>query len=284
MTEFFKPNSLQEALKILNQYKEKAVIVNGGSDIVISISQNKIAPAVIVYIGDLPELRYIREEEGVIALGGNITYREMIQNPICQKVAGLRKAISNLGSPGVRAVATPAGNIGTAAPAADCATMLMALGADVILDSSQGERVITLEDFYLGRNCTIKRADEVIREIRFPAIRQGDGTGYCKVARRKAQDIGKVLIGVRVHLEEGIVRDASISLGALNAKIVRAASLEEAIRGMKKEDAYQYVKETFPKEAGLRDSYFKEYKESVTKSIVAQAFLHALADAEKRSE
>ena len=78
MTDFFRPDSLQEALGILNAFKEKAVIVNGGSDIVISLSQKKIAPSVIVYIGNLPELRYIREDEGYIALGGNVTYRECL--------------------------------------------------------------------------------------------------------------------------------------------------------------------------------------------------------------
>lgn len=281
MTDFLRPDSLHEVLEIIDKYKEKAVIVNGGSDIVISISQKKIAPSVIVYIGNLSELRYIREEEGVISLGGNVTYRQMSQDSICKNVEGLMTAIDHLGSPGVRAVATPAGNIGTAAPAADCATMLMALGADVVLVNSKRERIIPLEEFYLGRNCTIKQADEIIREIRFPAIRPGEGTGYCKAARRKAQDIGKVLVGVRVHLENNIVQDAAISLGALNAKIVRAVSLEEAVKGMKTETAYRYLKENFPAEAGLRESYFREYKESVTKSIVAQAFSRALTDAEK---
>lgn len=70
MTDFLRPDSLHEVLEIIDKYKEKAVIVNGGSDIVISISQKKIAPSVIVYIGNLSELRYIREEEGVISLGG----------------------------------------------------------------------------------------------------------------------------------------------------------------------------------------------------------------------
>ena len=133
MAEFFRPDTLQEALEILGHYKEKAVIVNGGSDIVIDISQKRIAPSAIVYIGQLAELRYVREEKDCVMLGGNMTYREMAQDPICQKIEGLITAISNLGSPGVRAVATPAGNIGTAAPAADCATMLMALKSEIVL-------------------------------------------------------------------------------------------------------------------------------------------------------
>ena len=282
MAEFFRPDTLQEALEILAHYKEKAVIVNGGSDIVIDISQKRIAPSAIVYIGQLAELRYVREEKDCVMLGGNMTYREMAQDPICQKIEGLITAISNLGSPGVRAVATPAGNIGTAAPAADCATMLMALKSEIVLVSEQGERKVPLQDLYLGRNRTVKHADEIIREICFPAIQLEEGTGYCKVARRKAQDIGKILVGARVQLEGDVISRASISLGALNANIVRAFSLEEAVTGMKPEQARQYLKETFPKEAVLRESYFKEYKELTTRAVIAQAFSRALASAERR--
>lgn len=282
MAEFFRPDTLQAALELLARYQEKAAVVNGGSDIVIDISQKRITPCAIVSIGQLTELRYVREDKEWIRLGGAIPYREMAREPICQKIEGLITAISNLGSPGVRAVGTPAGNIGTAAPAADCATMLMALGAVVVLVSTQGERTVPLQDFYLGRNRTVKRPDELIYEICFPAIQPGEGTGYCKVARRKAQDIGKILVGARIQLAGDVIRRAAISLGALNANIVRACSLEEAVTGMKSAEAQQYLKETFPKEAVLRESYFKEYKELTTRAVVAQAFSQALASAERR--
>lgn len=282
MAEFFRPDTLQEALELLAQYQDQAVIVNGGSDIVIDISKKKITPAAIVSIGHLSELRWIRKEKERILLSGNVTYREMASDSICREIDGLITAVSNLGSPGVRAVATPAGNIGTAAPAADCATMLTALEADVTLVSLQGQRDVPLKDFYRGRNLTVKRADELITAISFPALGKGEGTGYCKVARRKAQDIGKILVGAKIRVEAGRVNHAAIALGALNANIVRAFSLEEAITGMEPQEAYQYLQETFPKEAVLRESYFKEYKELTARAVVAQAFSQALADAERR--
>jgi CO/xanthine dehydrogenase FAD-binding subunit len=195
----------------------------------------------------------------------------------------LTQAVSQVGSPAIRTVGTPAGNLGTAAPAADCATMLLALGAQVVLQSSEGSRTVPLTDFYFSRGKTRRRADELIVSIDVPSLTAGEGTGYVRVARRKAQDIGKILTGCRLKLEGGTVSEVKISLGALNECITRAYSLEEAVRGKSAAEALGYLKRTFPEEAGLRESYFKAYKEQVTSSAVAGAFSLALEDAAERS-
>ncbi len=282
MAEFYKPNNLPEALELLEEYGDKAAVVNGGSDIIIDISKKKISPEAIIYINDLPEIKSIIQSEDNVVIGGAVTYDEISDNHICRQYAGLMKAISSLGSPAVRSVATPAGNIGTAAPAADCATMLLALRSVITVENIHGKRTVPLKNFYLGRNHTVLDKNEIITSISFPALHEGDGSGYCKVARRKAQDIGKVLVGTYVNIEGDTIKDAAISLGALNATIVRASSLEEAIRGKKIEEAKEYLKETFPEEAGLRDSYFRAYKETVTRAVIAKSFSRAVCDAMER--
>lgn len=284
MPDFFKPADLQEALRILSAYKDTAVVVNGGSDIVISITQKRIKPEAIVYIGDLEELKFIYEEDAVIHIGGSVTYADLMQSAEIKKITGLTVAVSNLGSPGVRAIATPAGNIETAAPAADCATMLMALGATVVLSGIDGKREISLSEYFAGRNKTVRLPGEIISEIQFPALSKNEGTGYCKVARRKAQDIGKILVGARVKLDGDTVAAVQISLGALNTNIVRARQTEADIKNMKTEEAMHYFEEQFPKDAKLRASYFREYKEAVTSSVICRAFANAVKDAEKRME
>lgn len=284
MAEFYKPNNLLEALELLEKYDDKAAVVNGGSDIIIDISKKKISPEAIIYINDLPEIKSINESEDSVVIGGAVTYDQMQNNAVCSQYAGLMKAISSLGSPAVRSVATPAGNIGTAAPAADCATMLLALKSIITVKSVNGERMVPLKDFYLGRNRTVLKKNELITAIIFPGLRAGDGTGYCKVARRKAQDIGKVLVGTYVNIEGDILKDVAISLGALNASIVRANSLEDAIRGKRIDEAKQYLEETFPQEAGLRDSYFRKYKESVTRAVILKSFSRAVEDAMERRQ
>lgn len=283
LAEFFRPANLTEALKLLSQYNDSAVVVNGGSDIIISISQKKIVPKAIVSIGHLKELKEINTFNDYISIGGAVTYMQIEESPECQRLSGLMKAISHLASTPVRAIATPAGNIGTAAPAADCATMLMALRAQIVLKSIEEERIMPMEKIFSGKNRTEIRSDELISEIRIPKLHTGDGTGYCRVSRRKAQDIGKILVGAFVNLSGDIITDAAISLGALNANIVRAYSLEQQLIGMNIENAEEYLKKTFPEEAGLRNSYFRDYKEKVTSAITARAFSRALSDSRERS-
>lgn len=270
-TEFFKPLDLAAATKLMETYGPRAVVVNGGTDIVIELAHRRLSPDAIVYVQGVEELQGVRRDGDTVILGGAVTYLEMQRSPICLRIDGLMAALSRLGSPPVRAVATPAGNIGTAAPSADCTTMLMALEADVVLASAAGERTAPLRKFFLGRGKTELRPQEIIREIRFPAPETNFGTGYARVARRKAQDIGKALCGVSLHVENGCCVRAAVSLGALNATCVRAKSVEQGIAGLNRADSVAYAQEHFPAEAGLRESYFKHYKEQVTTSVVARA-------------
>lgn len=278
-TEFFKPTNLSKAIELLSQYKDKAVIVNGGSDIVIDIAQKKINPKAIIYVQGIGELQGISERDGQIVLGGAVTYLQMQQSSICRKVTGLMEALSHLGSPAIRAVATPAGNISTAAPSADCTTMLMALRAKIVLVSTRGERTVPIEELFIKTYKTMIQSDEIIREIYFTAPQKEDGTGYCRLARRKSQDIGKVLASAALHIENGICIDAVIGLGALNATAVRGTSTERELIGKTRQQALEYVKNNFPAEAGLRTSYFKHYKELVTSSVVERAVDMAWNDA-----
>ena len=283
MAEFFRPQSKAEALTLLARYGQNAAVVNGGSDIVIDISQQKIHPEAIVFIGGIAEMKGIRREGDILRIGGCATYLDILESDECRALRGLTEAVSCVGSPAIRAVGTPAGNLGTAAPAADCAAMLLALGAEAELQSAEGSRTVPLEDFYLGRGKTVRTPYELITAIRIPDLREGEGTGYCRVSRRRAQDIGKILVGCRVKVRDGRIGDVRISLGARNECIARAYSLEEAVRGKTAAEAAGYLKRTFPPEAGLRESYFKEYKQQVTSSAVAKAFSTALEDAMERS-
>ena len=279
-TEFYKPTDVKTVLELLDQYQDKAVIVNGGSDIVEDISSRKKQPEAIIYIADIPELKFIEERDGMIVIGGAVTYVEMLASPVIQKVHGMVEAVRQLGSPAVRQVATPAGNVGTGAPSADCTTMLMGSAARIVAVSAQGERVIPIEEFFVKTYKTVLAPNELIREILFPAPQAGDGTGYIRLARRKAQDIGKVLVSATLSIQDGICTKAVIGLGALNATAVRGTSIEEALVGKNKADALAYVRANFPKEAGLRPSRFTHYKELVTCVAVQRAVEMAWNNAE----
>ncbi len=280
-TDFFKPTTINEAIELLNQYGDKAVIVNGGSDIVEKLTTGEKTPEAVIYIADIKELKNISENEGNVVIGGAVTYVEMLESPIIKKVKGMVEAVRQLGSPAIRQVATPAGNIGTGAPSADCTSMLMGLKAKVLVVNAMGERTIPIEDFFLSTYKTVLKPNDLIKEISFPAPKAGFGSGYIRLARRKSQDIAKVIVSASLSVEGGVCTEATIGLGALNATAVRGISLEEGIKGKNKEEALNFIGENFPKEAGLRPSRFTHYKELVTKVAVERAVEMAWNDAEE---
>lgn len=279
-TEFFRPTDIRAAVALLEQYQQGAVIVNGGSDIVEKIAAGHVKPAAIIYIADIAELKGIEQRDGKIVLGGAVTYHEMLQSPVIQRLPGMMEAVRNLGSPAIRQVATAAGNLGTGAPSADCTTMLMGLSARIVVVSARGERTIPIEEFFVKTYKTVLAPDELIREIYFDAPQKGDSSGYIRLARRKSQDIGKVLISASLSVRDGVCTKAVIGFGALNATAVRGRSIEEAIVGKKKEEALSAIRAHFPKEAGLRQSRFKHYKELVTCTAIERAVAMAWNNAE----
>ncbi|KKM10821.1 hypothetical protein SY88_12145 [Clostridiales bacterium PH28_bin88] len=270
-TEFFKPGTLEEALGLLDQFKENAVIVNGGTDIVEKIVSHEVEPEAIVYIRDIPECRGIEQNDGTLSIGGAVTYREIQESPLCTRIAGLIQAVSEIGSPPIRNVATPAGNIANAAPAADCNIMLLALEAEVVLACTGGERVVALQDIWLNPQETTIRKNELIRAIRIAIPSKDTSTAYVKMTRRKAQDISRVSVGVSLTLTGTFCQEIRIALGAVNKVPVRAYSLEKMMAGKEVETGLAEIRSVFPAEATPR----KSYKKLVTNAVIERAIRKA---------
>lgn len=282
-TMYFHPDTLEEAAALLEEH-EGAVLVNGGSDIILSISAGKVNPTGIIDIRDIKSMNTITDDGQYVHIGGSVTFRQIQDSPVCSRIGGLVRAAGCVGSPAIRLVATPAGNIATAAPSADCATMLLALDTELVLVSVQGERIVRQKDVYLGAYKTAIRRNEIIKEMRFPSPRSNEGSGYSRLSRRKSQDIAKVIAGAVIAVDkEGRCQFASISLGALNATAVLAPSIGERLKGLGRDEAVRLALEVFPREAGLRESYFKRYKEETTCHAVGEAVDMAFSEA-KREE
>lgn len=278
-TLFFKPQTLEEALSLLDRFGPKALVVNGGTDAVLHLVEKKVSPEAIVSISALPDFHRITTTEDSILIGGGVTYNEMLADPALTDHLGLYEAIIHLASPPIRAVATPAGNICTAAPSADCTTMLVALRATVHLASLHGRRTVPLQEYFISTYQTVRAPEELVTAIEIPRLSQSEGTGYCRLSRRKAQDIAKVLVGAWVRMDGEQIQDISISLGALNPCVVHAAQLEELLRGKTARQAAELCAVTFPAEAKLRESYFKAYKQDVVCAAVSNAVNMAVSNA-----
>jgi CO/xanthine dehydrogenase FAD-binding subunit len=290
-TEFYNPSSLAVALELLDQYRQQAVIVNGGTDVVEKIANGSIDPAAIIYIQGITELKGIGESNGFVRIGGAVTYEEVLDSLLCSQFSALKQAVLEVGSPPIRVVGTPAGNLGTAVPAADCNVALMALDAEVVAASKQGERVIKLVDLVVGYRKTALAANELIKEIRIPVVAGvNTASAFVKLSKRKAQDIAQVSAGVRLTVEGDVCRDIVVAMGAVNKVTVRAYSLEKLIAGKKVVDGAAAIKDMVPAEVALRspgNELFaarpgakaeRQYKEAVIGVVVERAIKKAYAE------
>src|SRR5204863_7684680 len=126
-----------------------------------------------------------------VRLGGLAPHNDVLASPDCVKGGlPLAEACIEGGAPQIRTRGTVAGNIITASPANDTITPLMALGAEVVLVSQErGERTVPFDQFYLGVRRTVMQPDELLREIRFPALAENQRGLFIKLGLRRAQAI-----------------------------------------------------------------------------------------------
>ncbi|MCY3945726.1 MAG: FAD binding domain-containing protein [Anaerolineaceae bacterium] len=226
-------SSLDEALALLAQHGERARIVAGGTDMLIELERGQRPDVeVLVDITRVPGLDSMGQQNGRIRLGPLVNHNHVVGSELLREVAlPLVQASWEVGAPQIRNRATIAGNLITASPANDTITPLMALDARVTLRSHAGERQIALADFYTGLRRTVMRADELMTEIEFPAMRAVQRGIFLKLGLRRAQAIAVINLAIVLDLDGDRVKRASIMLGSVAPTILRAENAERALVG-----------------------------------------------------
>src|SRR5215207_4312375 len=205
---YFQPNSIDETLKLLQQHAGSARIVAGGTDVLVELQRGIKPTTTLIDITRLHDLKYVRHTGGTIHIGGLSSHNDVIASAACVQYAlPLAQACWEVGAPQIRTRATIAGNLITASPANDTITPLMALGAEIVLLSADGERVLRLEDFYLGVRRTALASNELLREIRFPAMRENQRGRFIKLGLRRAQAISVIDAAPVVTFDGNIVTE-----------------------------------------------------------------------------
>jgi carbon-monoxide dehydrogenase medium subunit len=234
-----RPSSTAEALDALAVHGAAARIVAGGTDVLVELQRGVKPTATLIDVSALRELKYVRRDGDLIALGGLATHNDVLAAPFAREaMLPLAQACVEVGAPQIRTRGTIAGNVVTASPANDTIAPLIALGAEIVLASRGGERTLALEDFYTGFRTTQLRPDELVREIRFRALGGSCRGIFLKLGLRRAQAISVIDIAVVVALDGGgAVADARIALGCLAPTVVRATTAERFLAGKRLDGA-----------------------------------------------
>jgi xanthine dehydrogenase iron-sulfur cluster and FAD-binding subunit A len=229
---YLQPGSLEEALELLHQLNGQARLVAGGTDVLVELQRGVKATKTLIDMSAIHDLKYIRHEGEYLYLGALATHNDVVASEACVEHAlPLAQACWEVGAPQIRTRATLAGNVVTASPANDTITPLMALDAEVVLVSIEGERVVSLHDFYSGVRRTLLKPDELLREIRVPAMTSNQRGLFLKLGLRRAQAISVINVALVLAFEGKQVSDARITLGCLAPTIVHASTAEVYLKG-----------------------------------------------------
>ena len=186
--EVISPESVVDALEVLDRYGEDIRIVAGSTDISVMLKDAHIRESKFLDLSHVNNLRYIKAgKDGMIHIGALATYGDCVRNRVLRKRARiLLDSVETIGSPQIRNLATVAGNLGNASPAGDVIPPLFVLDAKVVLESKSEKREISIEQFFSGYRKTVRKPNELIGEVSFYPVTQGELTFFRKLGLRRA--------------------------------------------------------------------------------------------------
>jgi carbon-monoxide dehydrogenase medium subunit len=284
--QYLQPLTAKEALRMLAEHEGRALVIAGGTDVIPMLRQGDIEADVLVDISRLPEMGSIEFEGDLISLGGLVTHAQIASSPLIREKAGLlAEAAGTVGSPQIRNVATVAGNLVSAQPAADVTLPLLALNARVTILSPKGEREVPLTQFFprQGRPAIDCRR-EILTRIRFSALQKSQGGCYLRLSLRKALALPMLAaaIVVAVDKEKRAIKEAAISLGPVAPTPFRAWKTEAGLRNAPISKAtLEGAGRTASEEANPRSSLLRgstEYRKAMVKVFVKRGLSRALAN------
>ena len=223
--------SVDHAIELLGQHGEEAKLLAGGHSLLPIMKLRLAAPAVLVDLGRLEDLKYVRDEGDHIAVGAMTRHTDVEHNQLLQEQCGLLAYTTSLvGDPQVRHRGTIGGSIAHGDAASDLPSALLALEGIFVVKGSGGERTVAAADFFEDYLQTALAPDEVLTEIRVPKLGQNASWSYKKFNRR-AQDWAVVGAAAVVERSNGSISSARIGLTNMGSTPVRATAAENALSG-----------------------------------------------------
>ncbi len=226
---FHAPTTIAELLR-LRSCDPQALLIAGGSDLGLLASRDRRPPPSLISLAKVKKLQEISEDGQSISIGAAVSYSDAAPS-LCRHWPELSVYLSRLGSEQIRAVGTIGGNLGTASPIGDFLPVLIALGADVLLASERGERMVPTDDFLIGYRRSALADDEIVTAVRLPLRRSGDAVSFEKLSRRRDQDISTLTSAFRIRLADEKVADCAVAFGGMADRVVRAKEVEQALVG-----------------------------------------------------
>jgi CO/xanthine dehydrogenase FAD-binding subunit len=223
--EFFKPSTLVEAKNYLSKHNNSKLLA-GGTDLVLDLNKGNENPEHIIDISSLTELKNIYEDEEKITIGSAVSFTQIKESDyIKNNFNALIACASTMGSPQIRNVATIGGNIANAGSAADIVPCILCLDGVLVIESINGTRQISCENYFKNYSVEKIKTDEILTQIIIP--KKNNRNSYYKLGKRNSLAISRVSVALSVKLNGDIIENMSICLGAVGRFPFRAKNLEK---------------------------------------------------------
>ena len=265
--DYHAPGTLDEALGLLGSLDDPKVM-SGGQSLLPMLKLRLASPANIVDIGRIPGLDTLEEQDGFLRIGALVTETQLENSPVvAERYPILLDTARVIADPLVRNRATICGNIAHGDPANDHPATMIALGAQVVAAGPNGERTISIGDFFHGLFMTALGPDEIVTELRIPTPPARSGGAYVKL-ERKVGDYAVAGSAVQLTLaEDGTVTRAGVALTNLGIAPIHVAIAEALLTGS-----------TLVEPGGLRGA-FRKVRTTLTSSPSADEAIAAAAKA-----
>ena len=282
MIEYFTPADLQEALDLMASSKGQALVIAGGTDMLLDLSRRKKCPQLLIDITRIPGLNHIQVETDCVEVGAAVTFATIKQHPFFrQQVHALTDAARSVGAAGIQTTATWVGNLVQAMPAADGAIVALALEAEVCIADQSRTFCKPVESLFLGPGISaVDSSSQVVTHLRFPIPDRPWGTAWQRVGRRTSMTLPIVTCAVKVIVDEGRVQRAVVALGPVASRPFRAQTAEAFLAGkVPHNDVFVEAgrlaqTESDPRSSAVRAS--REYRLAIIPVLVRQALIAAV--------
>lgn len=226
------PTSVAEAVDLLTEHGEDAKLLAGGHSLIPLMKLRLAEPGVLIDLGKIADMAYIREDGGGLAIGAMTTYASLESSDAVRRRAPvLADAARQVADAQVRNMGTIGGSLAHADPAGDLPAVAIALNAELITSSQGGHRSIGADDFFVDLLTTALEPAEILNEIRIPALAPRSGSAYAKFGN-KASHYAIVGVAAVVTLAaDGSRAAASIGVTGAGPNAVRAGEAEAALAG-----------------------------------------------------
>jgi len=276
--EYFEPKTVSDAIALLAKNRGKAKLIAGGTDLLVEMKNGKIKPKCLVSIMKISNLNYIVTDKNKTRIGAGTTFQEIEESKLIRdRYPSFIEAVRSMGTAQVRCMATLSGNICNASPAAEAPVALLSLSAKVKISGIRGDRVVPLEEFFVGPGKTALLPDELLTEVQIPSPPKMAGCAFLKISRVVA-DVSKVNAAAMIERAGDKLKSCKIALGAVSPTPIRAKKAEEILKGKKFDEetikaAARVASEEIKPITDIRST--AEYRKEVSRVLVEKVLRRA---------